>query len=68
MTSYRIAPCSSSGKQIRANTAPVNFDPATYPIIAAHYFGVGPLRPISIGEIHLRRLGSHRKVLRSLKP
>ena len=66
MTSYRIAPCSSSGKHIRANTAPVNFDPATYPIIAAHYFGVGPLLPI--GHIHLRRPWSHHKILRIHKP
>ena len=66
MTSYRIALCSSSGKHFRANTAPVKFDPATHPIIAAHYFGVGPLRPI--GHIHLRRPRSHRKVLRILKP
>ncbi len=64
--SYRIAPCSSSDKHSRANAAPVNFDPVTHPIIAAHYFGVGPLRPID--HIHLRRLRSHRKVLRIHKP
>ena len=29
-----------------ANTAPVNFNPATHPILARHFFGVGPLRPI----------------------
>ena len=29
-----------------ANTAPVNFNPATCPIIARHWFGIEPFRPI----------------------
>ena len=29
------------------DSAPANFDPATCPIIARHFFGVEPLRPIS---------------------
>ncbi len=27
--------------------APTNFDPAAYPIISQHWFGLGPFRPIS---------------------
>ena len=41
------ARCSSHAKRSGANTAPVNFDPATHPIIARHWFGIEPLRPIA---------------------
>jgi hypothetical protein len=40
------ARAASRAKRHGANTAPVNFDPATHPIIARHWFGVEPLRPI----------------------
>ena len=33
-------------KRSGANTAPVNFDPATHPILSRHWFGVEPLCPI----------------------
>ncbi len=46
MTSYITTARPSSAKRRGANTAPVNFDPATHPIIARHWFGVEPLRPI----------------------
>ncbi len=35
---------SSRTKRSGANTAPVNFDPATHPIIARHWFGIEPPR------------------------
>ena len=46
MTSYITTARPSSAKRRGVNTAPVNFDPATHPIIARHWFGVKPLRPI----------------------
>ncbi len=33
----------------RAQGSPANFDPAAYPIIAKHFFAVGPLVPIGQG-------------------
>ena len=36
----------SRAKRSGANAAPVNFDPATHPIIARHFFGVEPLHTI----------------------
>ena len=30
----------------RAHSSPADFDPAACPILARHFFGVGPLRPI----------------------
>ena len=29
-----------------ANTAPVNFDPVAHPILATHFFGIEPPRPV----------------------
>ena len=40
------ARAASRAKCHGANTAPVSFDPAAHPIIARHWFGVEPLRPI----------------------
>ena len=40
---------SSRAKRRGANTAPTNFDPAAYPIISQHFFGVEPFR--LIGEV-----------------
>ena len=37
---------SSRTKRSGANTAPVNFDPHTNPIIARHWFGIEPFHPI----------------------
>ncbi len=37
---------SSRAKSREGNTAPVNFDPATHPILAAHWFGVEPVHDI----------------------
>lgn len=37
----------SSANRDRADTTPINFDPADYPILARHWFGIEPLRPIS---------------------
>ncbi len=36
----------SRAKRCGANTVPVNFDPATHPILDAHWFGVEPLHDI----------------------
>ncbi len=44
-----------------ANTAPVNFNPATCPIIARHWFGIEPFRPIGqvaaevVADLRFRR-------------
>lgn len=54
MTFYRTRSRTSSAnprrsgraKRSGANTTPVNFDPATHPILAAHWFGVEPLHDI----------------------
>ena len=37
---------SSRTKRSGANTAPVNFNPAECPILATHFFGIEPPRPI----------------------
>ena len=50
MSIYTTSLCNSSrAGRNGTDTAPRNFDPATYPIIACHFFGVAPLR--SIGSI-----------------
>ena len=55
MTSYNIAPRSSSrAERSGAYTAPHNFDPATYPIIACHYFGMEPLAAEVLTDLQLR--------------
>ncbi len=36
----------SRAKRSGTNTAPVTFNPAKYPILAAHWFGLAPLHPI----------------------
>ena len=61
MTAYNIAPRSSSRAKLPANTAPVDFDPTTHPIIALHWFGVKPLHPIGaisaevVADLQFRR-------------
>ncbi len=40
------ARCSSRAKSRGSNTAPVNFDPAAHPILAAHWFDAEPLHSI----------------------
>ena len=39
---------SSRAERNRADTVPRDFDPATFPIIARHFFGIEPLRPIGV--------------------
>ena len=37
---------SRRSKRSGANTAPVDFDPATHPIISKHWFGIEPPHPV----------------------
>ncbi len=53
------ARCSSRAKSRGSNTAPVNFDPATHPILAAHWFDAEPLHPI--GPIAAKIVASPRR-------
>lgn len=52
---------SSRAKRSGANTAPVNFDPATHPILSRHWFGIEPLHPIGqiaaeiVADLRFRR-------------
>ena len=47
MSIYAVTPRrATSAKRSGANTAPVNFDPGTHPILAVHYFGLEPPHPI----------------------
>lgn len=47
-TEPRIASCAEAASGSR-DCLPVSFDASAHPIIARHWFGVGPLRPI--GEV-----------------
>ena len=48
MTSYITAPrVATDNVGSAAELTPAGLDPATHPIIARHWFGIEPLRPIS---------------------
>ena len=65
--SITISPArtASRAKRRGANTAPANFDPATHPIIARHWFGVEPPRSIDphaaalVTNPHRQRAAEH---------
>ena len=49
----------SRASRIGPNTVPVDFDAADHPILAAHWFGLAPLRPI--GQIPVEAPASLRR-------
>ncbi len=46
--SFTISPTRTASRAKRggANTAPIDFDPASHPILSRHWFGVEPPHPI----------------------
>ncbi len=42
---------SRRSKRSGANTAPIDFDPGTHPIISKHWFGIEPPRPVAEDEV-----------------